>query len=312
MKILVTGGCGNMGPHIIRKLSELGHTVRTIDLDKEGLRQFDNTAVETVCGNLNDRELTRSAVNGVDAIIHLAWSFSGSFAELMDIDIKGYLNLLDAAVEYNVKHVINTTTAVSYGKPLSKPVNEDQMHQVSLSRGPAYALAKLTTEELSRIYAREYDLQVNSMMVWYAFGDVIGGRNLRAMIKDAIVKGEITIPAGSGGSFIQLDDYVTQALVIMNSGIKGELFNAVTVYLTWEDVAKIIVNRYAPSAKVNAIPHEQWTGSVFLTDDWPLSTEKSEKLLGFKSAMTRKEAMESLGKALDASATRVRRELTDV
>ncbi len=309
MKILVTGGCGNMGPHIIRKLSELGHSVRTIDLDKEGLKQFENTPVETVCGNLNNRELVWSAIKGVDAIIHLAWSFSASFAELMDIDIKGYLNLLDAAVACNVKHVINTTTAVSYGKPLSKPVNEDQAHQVALSRGPAYALAKLTTEELSRIYAREHGLQVNSMMVWYAFGDVIGGRNLRAMIKDAIVKGEITIPAGSGGSFIQLDDYVTQALTIMNSDIKGELFNAVTVYLTWEDVAQIIVNRYAPNAKVNAIPLEQWTGSVFLTDDWPLSTEKSEKMLGFKSAMTREEAMESLGKALDASAARVRREL---
>ncbi len=309
MKILVTGGCGNMGPHIIRKLSEAGHTIRTIDLDKDGLKQFDNTAVETVCGNLNDRELVRSAVNGVDAIIHLAWSFSGSFAELMDIDIKGYLNLLDAAVEYKVKHIINTTTAVSFGKPLSKPVNEDQPHQVALSRGPAYALAKLTTEELSRIYAKEHGLQVNSMMVWYAFGDVIGGRNLRAMIKDAIVNGEITIPAGSGGSFIQLDDYVTQALAIMNSNISGELFNAVTVYLTWEDVARIIVNRYAPTAKVNAIPPEQWTGSVFLTDDWPLSTEKSETMLGFKSAMTREEAMESLGKALDASAERVRREL---
>lgn len=309
MKILVTGGCGNMGPHIIRKLTELGHSVRTIDMDVQGLKQFEGTAVETVAGNLNNRDIVMSAVKGMDAIIHLAWSFLPTFAELMDTDIKGYINLLDAAVEHKVKHVINTTTCVSYGKPLSKPVNEDQPHQVALSRGPAYALAKLTTEELSRIYAKEHGLQVNSMMVWYAFGDVIGGRNLRAMIKDAIVKGEITIPAGSGGSFIQLDDYVTQALAIMNSDITGQLFNAVTVYLTWEDVASIIVKRYAPNAKVNAIPPEQWTGSQFLTDDWPLSTEKSERLLGFKSAMTREEAMESLGKALDASAARVKREL---
>ncbi len=311
MKILVTGGCGNMGPHIIHKLSELGHSIRTLDLDQEGLKQFEGTSVETFCGNLNSRELVRSAVNGVDAIIHLAWSFSATFAELMDIDIKGYLNLLDAAVEFKVKHVLNTTTAVSYGKPLSKPVKEDQAHQVALSRGPAYALAKLTTEELTRIYANKYNLQANSLMVWYAFGNVIGGRNLRSMIKDAIVKGEITIPAGSGGSFIQLDDYVTQALAIMNNGnIKGELFNAASIYLTWAEVAQIIVNRYAPEAKVKAIPPEQWTGSEFLTDDWPLSTEKSEKMLGFKSMMTREEAIDSLGKALDASAARVKRELT--
>ena len=97
----------------------------------------------------------------------------------------------------------------------------------------------------------------------------------------------------------------------MNNGnIKGELFNAASIYLTWAEVAQIIVNRYAPEAKVKAIPPEQWTGSEFLTDDWPLSTEKSEKMLGFKSMMTREEAIDSLGKALDASAARVKRELT--
>lgn len=40
MKILVTGGCGNMGPHIIRKLVSFGHDIRVLDRDREGLAQF--------------------------------------------------------------------------------------------------------------------------------------------------------------------------------------------------------------------------------------------------------------------------------
>ena len=210
MKILVTGGCGNMGPHIIRKLAEAGNAIRVLDKDKDGLAPFANAGMETCCGNLADKAFVESAVDGsIDAIIHLAWSFSDNLPDLLDIDVKGYQYLLDAAVANGVKYVVNTTTAVSYGKPLSTPVVESQAHLVEQSRNPVYALAKLMTEELTKIYAFQHGLKVNNLMVWYAYGDVIGGRNIRAMIRDAIEKGSIDVPAKSGGSFLQLDDFVS-------------------------------------------------------------------------------------------------------
>ena len=165
MKILVTGGCGNMGPHIIRKLVSFGHEIRVLDRDNDGLAQFSENGIETCCGDLADKEFVRSAVKGVDAIIHLAWSFADNLPDLLDTDVKGYQYLLDAAVEYGVRHVVNTTTAVSYGKPLSHPVREDQAHLVAISRNPVYALAKLATEELSKIYAVQHNLQVNNIVI---------------------------------------------------------------------------------------------------------------------------------------------------
>ncbi len=309
MKILVTGGCGNMGPHIIRKLVSSGHDIRVLDHNREGLAQFDRNRTETCCGDLADKEFVRSAVKGVDAIIHLAWSFSDNLPDLLDIDVKGYQYLLDAAVEYDVKHVINTTTAVSYGKPLSHPVSEDQAHLIAVSRNPVYALAKLMTEELGKIYTIQHDLQVNNVMVWYAYGDVIGGRNIRGMIRDAIEKGHIEVPAKSGGSFLQLDDFVSLALALFSSNLKGELFNAASIYLTWEDVAKLITDLVNPDAKVIAIDADKWKGSAFLTDDWPLSIEKAEKMLNFKTNLSREQAIANLSDALKISANKVRAQL---
>ena len=222
---------------------------------------------------------------------------------------EGYQYLLDAAIANGVEYVVNTTTAVSYGKPLSNPVVESQAHLVEQSRNPVYALAKLMTEELTKIYAFQHGLKVNNLMVWYAYGDVIGGRNIRAMIRDAIEKGSIDVPAKSGGSFLQLDDFVSFIQALFSSDVKGELFNTASIYLTWEDVAQLIIDLANPKAKVNAIDAADWGGSAFLTDDWPLSIEKAEKMLNFRTNLSRDEAIANLSGALKISVDKVRSQL---
>ncbi len=298
MKILVTGGCGNMGPHVVNAFIQHGHSVRVLDRDAEGLKQFTHPKVETVVCNITDKEKVREAVKGTDAILHLAWSFSEDLNDLLDIDVKGYRYILDAAVEFGVQSVLNATTAVSYGKPLTKVVDETQPHLIEKGRNPIYGLAKLATEELSKIYAEQHGIAANNVMIWYAYGDTIGGRNLRAMAKDAIEKGAIEVPTGCGGSFLQLDDFADCVLAIFDKKPKGELFNVGTMYLTWEDLAKIIAGHANPKAKVVAVPKEKWTGSVFLVDDWEFSTAKVEKMVGYRSALNREAAIAHLSKAL--------------
>ena len=310
MKILVTGGCGNMGVHVVKSLAQKGHQVRVLDKDEEGLKQLAGNNVETVPGNMADREIVRRAVNGVDAILHLAWSFSENFLDLLDIDVKAYQYLLDAAVEYGVKDVINATTTVSYGKPVTNPVDETHPHLVPQSRNPAYALAKLITEEMSKIHTVQHDMTVNNVMIWYAYGETIGGRNIRAMARDAIEKGVIEVPAGSGGNFLQLDDFVSAVLAIFEKRPKGELFNLGSVYLTWEELAQLIVNHANPNAKVRAIPKEAWEGSVFLADDWPFSTKKAEEMLRYQTGLTREKAIDDLSMALKRSVDGVKTQLS--
>lgn len=309
MKILVTGGCGNMGPHVVSAFVRQGHEVRVVDRDADGLKKLAGPSVETVAGNLADKDLVRQAVQGVDVVLHLAWSFSEDFIDLLDIDVKAYTYILDAAVEYGVKHVINATTAVSYGRPLASPVDETHPHLVEKSRNPTYALAKLITEELGKIYAEKHGMSVNNVMIWYAYGDVIGGRQIRGMIRDAIQNGAIEVPAKSGGSFLQLDDFVTGVMGIIKAAPKGELFNLGTVYLTWEDLANIIIAQANPEAKVVAVPKEEWKGSAFLAEDWHFSTEKAERMLGYRTGLTRENAMAHLAKALEGSVAEVKAQL---
>jgi UDP-glucose 4-epimerase len=138
------------------------------------------------------------------------------------------------------------------------------------------------------------------VMIWYAYGDVIGGRNLRNMVKDAIDKGAIEVPAGCGGSFLQLDDFVTGILGIIAAKPRGQMFNLGTVYLTWEGLAKLIVEQANPAAKVIAVPKNQWTGSPFLVDDWHFSTKKAELMLGYRTGLNREQAIAHLSKALES------------
>ena len=298
MKILVTGGCGNMGVHVVRSLAQKGHLVRVLDKDEEGLKKLAGYNIETIPGNIADRELIRNAVNGVDAILHLAWSFSDDFIELLDVDVKAYQYILDAAVEYGVRHVINATTSVSYGKPTTNPVDETHPYLVEQSRNPAYALAKVITKEMGKIWSAQHDMFVNNVMIWYAYGDTIGGRNVRQMARDAIEKGVVEVPAGSGGNFLQLDDFVAAVLAIIEKRPKGELFNLGSVYLTWEEFAGLIVSHANPDARVLALPREAWTGSSFLADDWPFSTRKADEMLQYQAGRTRESAIEDLSKAL--------------
>ena len=309
MKILITGGCGNMGPHVVRALVQQGHTVRVLDKDADGLKKLAQPGVDTFAGDITDKELIRQTVNGVDAILHLAWSFSEDLVDLLDIDVKGYKYLLDAAVEYKVQHVINATTAVSYGKPLVDVVDETHPHLVDQARNPVYGLAKLMTEELSKIYAAQHDMSVNNVMIWYAYGDEIGGRNLRSMVKDAIEKGAIEVPAGCGGSFLQLDDFVTAVLAIIAKKPKGEMFNLGTIYLTWAELAQLIIAQANPAAKVVAVPKEQWTGATFLADDWHFSTKKAEKMLAYQTDLNREKAIAHLSKALGSCVAGVREKM---
>jgi len=309
MKILVTGGCGNMGPHVVKTFAEEGHEVRVLDKDAEGLKKFADLPVATFQGAITDKALVAKAMKGVDALIHLAWSFSADINDLLDIDVKGYRILLDAAVENGTRHVINATTAVAYGKPLTSPVDETHPHIVEKARKPPYALAKLITEELTKIYAEQYNLAANSVMIWYAYGDEIGGKHIRGMAKEAIQKGAIEVPADSGGSFLQLDDFVTGLKGILAAQPKGELFNLATVYLTWKELAELIVAKANPEAQVVGIPKEEWKGSSFLADDWNFSTRKAEKMLHYRTRLSREKALEHLSRALDACVAEVKASL---
>jgi UDP-glucose 4-epimerase len=134
---------------------------------------------------------------------------------------------------------------------------------------------------------------------WWSYGEDIGGRHLRDLIKLAQAGQPLMVPEGAGGSFLHLDD-LTNALLLAMQKQKtfGEIFNLSTLFLGWQEVAQIIIEVTHSSSPIKVIPVDQWKGPAFLADIWELSANKAEQLFAYRSALSRLMAREKLKEAI--------------
>jgi len=107
------------------------------------------------------------------------------------------------------------------------------------------------------------------------------------------------VPEGAGGSFLHHDDLAQAILLAFQKGkTHGEVFNLATIYLSWEDIARIILEVTGSSSPVQVIPPEEWQGPQFLADTWRLCTCKAQQLFGYASLFSADAARESLKGAI--------------
>jgi len=298
MKILLTGGAGSVGRHLVPRLLDANHSLRVLDKVTGDLEKYAGRGLRLIQGRLENREDVDCAVDGVDAVIHLAWSFSADPVETFDVDVRGYLVLLEAAAAHGVKHVIHTSSAVVYGKPRTLPVDESHPCITEESRSPLYALAKFTVEKLGLIYQRERGLPVTNVRFWWGFGEEIGGKQMREFIRTATRGQAVTVPALAGGSFLHLDDLATcLERTLLNNRTYGETFNLASFFATWEEVARAIVDVVA-SGSVASVPPEEWRGAGFLLDRWEIACAKALSLIDFRPAYPKEARMDLLKRAI--------------
>jgi UDP-glucose 4-epimerase len=113
MRILVAGGGGDVGRHLTDDFSRQRDEIRVFDrAPGAGVAQ----GVQYLQGDLTDRESVRKALQGCEAVIHLAWSFADDPRVVFGEDIRGHLNLLEGAAAEGVKSFIYASTATVYGR----------------------------------------------------------------------------------------------------------------------------------------------------------------------------------------------------
>ena len=101
MKVLITGAAGSVGRHLVRHCLENGWSIRAYDASPavgslgDGLPAGRAGLLDTVCARVEDVESLGEAVAGVDAVVHLAWSFSEDPKTLLATDINGHIELLE-------------------------------------------------------------------------------------------------------------------------------------------------------------------------------------------------------------------------
>ncbi len=176
MKVLVTGGAGEVGKYLTNHLLGCGHEIGVLDLPTKALEMEKDSRITFTPGNLMDAEPVNNALRGVDVVIHLAWSFSDDPRVVFGEDIKGHVNLLEAASSSRVSRFIYASTATVYGRAVHHPVTETHPCLIGDARKPLYALGKRTAEELCLLYSKERGLPVTIFRFWWAFGESIGGR----------------------------------------------------------------------------------------------------------------------------------------
>ena len=104
-KVLVTGGAGWVGLDWTPYLLERGYEVRVLDVNVEPLRHIDDSRLMLIQSGVEDRDAVRRAMEGVDAVVHLAWSFSSDPLETVQTDLVGHIYVLEEAVSQKVSHL---------------------------------------------------------------------------------------------------------------------------------------------------------------------------------------------------------------
>ena len=179
MSVLVTGGCGYIGSHMVHELTDAGHDVVVLDNLTTGFKWALPLTAKLVVGDIGDMDLAQSVIarHGVTAIIH----FAGSIVvpESVADPLGYYLNntvksraLMEAAVKGGVKQFIFSSTAAVYGMAKDMPVKETTV----LEPMSPYGSSKLMTEIMLRDTAIAHDFRYVALRYFNVAGADPRGR----------------------------------------------------------------------------------------------------------------------------------------
>jgi nucleoside-diphosphate-sugar epimerase len=240
-KILVTGGAGFIGSHLIPRLIENGCSVTVLDNlssgKKENLNQLLNhPRFRLIVQDIRDHSLSRDALKDVDMLVHLAAQIdvTASVADpalTNDINVTGTLNMLKEAAKSRVRRFVFASSTAVYGDAKEMPVKED----TPLRPISPYAASKAAAEAYCSAFTTSFGIETVALR----FFNVYGPKNENSPYSGVITKflrqalrGEVLTVEGDGEQtrdFIHVSD-VAEALTLAVSarGIRSETINICT------------------------------------------------------------------------------------
>ena len=172
MKLLIIGGAGYIGAHVVHDLVEEGHHVIVYDNLSSGFNENLPSNCIFILGDILEKEDLISALSqNIDVVFHFA-AKKASAESMVDArsfsqtNISGTINVLDAMVECNVKNIIFSSTAAVYGEPEYLPL--DESHPTNPSN--YYGFTKLTIEKLIKWYSGIHNINFVSLRYFNAVG----------------------------------------------------------------------------------------------------------------------------------------------
>jgi len=229
-KVLVTGGGGFIGSHMIRFLLKNGFEVRAFDMADQIAKNPPPKKAEVYRGSILDTNDLMNAMKGCDYVIHLAAMLGVKKTEMkrldcLNVNIRGTTNILDACVRDNIKKIIFASSSEVYGDQEKIPISETN----PLNPKSIYAVTKLVGEEYLKAYKKRYDLDYTIVR----FFNVYGPRQVAEFVVPRFIKlvmdNKPPTLYGKGDqirSFCYVDDIVRGTyLALINEKANLEIFN---------------------------------------------------------------------------------------
>jgi NAD dependent epimerase/dehydratase len=282
-KVIITGADGFIGSHLTERLLEEGCIVKAFvyynsfnswgwldTLSKELVSK-----IEIFSGDVRDPNGVREALKGCDVVFHLAALIAIPYSYVapdnyVDTNIKGTLNILQAAKDLNIERILVTSTSEIYGTAIYTPIDEKHPKQ---GQSP-YSATKIGADAIAESFYKSFNLPVTIVRPFNTFGPRQSARAVIPTIITQLLDGANQIKLGSlhpTRDFLYVKDTANAFVEIAKSEktIGHEINIATSKEISIGDLANSLINEINPKAKI-------------LSDDVRLRPEKSEveQLLG--------------------------------
>lgn len=238
MKVVVTGGAGLIGSHLVDRIVAAGASVTVVDDFSRGRAEHLDEALASGCvtvleGDVRDADLMRRAAADAAAVVHMAAAFR-RVAHLeprtgLDVNVGGTLTVLDACVGAGVRRIVFASTAGVYGEGASTTFPTLETHPL-LAEYFDGAL-KVAGEQLLRAFHKQHGLEFVALRYANVYGPrspIAGPSDIVTALINRIESGESPVLNGDGSQrmdLVHVSDAARAAELAIEAPVRADVFN---------------------------------------------------------------------------------------
>lgn len=303
-RVVVTGGAGNIGSHIVDAAIAAGaREVVALDALVRGVPENLTAALATGTASLReidirDREAVAASIDGADVVFHqaaLRWTrCQEAPRECQEVMVDGTFNVLEAAAAAKAKRVVLASSAVVYGEPEALPMHEDQ----PLNGTTFYGSMKVANEQLARAFAHLHGLPTTTLRYFNVYGPRMDVRSrfVEVMVRwlNLIDEGKPLTLFGDGSSsvdFVYVDDVARANLLACASEAPAAIVNVCSgVETRMRDLAALLLRLTGSSVGMEFKPQPEGALPARRVGD----PRRARELLGFEATTTLEDGVRRL------------------
>lgn len=309
MRVLVTGGAGYIGSHLVDRLVVLGHDVTVLDdlsTGNEANLADSRSNVRFVQDTILDERLVHKLVRRADTVFHLAAGVgvgnivAKPLAALIT-NTRGAENVIEACVKHD-KRLLLASTSEIYGKTGKMPMSEDDdrvLGSTTIARW-GYSTAKAIDEHLALAHA-QHGLRMSVVRYFNSFGPRLDPRGYGSVVANLVrqaLDGEPLTVHGDGNQtrcFTYVDDTVEGTLRAgLDTKAEGIVFNVGNDReTTINDLARLVIEMTSSRSEIRHVSYEESYGKGFEdTKRRVPDVRRAAEVLGFRAAVELREGLE--------------------